>query len=152
MDYKNVLLNGPWMVYGHAVYAQPWIDNFRPSSDERKQVVVWIQFQGFPQGRYHSQSLRILGNLVGITVKIDPNTAKSMRGKVLKVVVAIDLSKPRKYFVVLQKEKIRATNTSVAIVRPDQPPTKHAPISPRRQAPHCPNRRWPSLPNLLAIG
>ncbi|KAJ4847499.1 hypothetical protein Tsubulata_012240 [Turnera subulata] len=107
VDYENVLLNGPWVVYGHAIYVQPWTDNFWPSTDTIKHVVVWVQFPDYPLGRYHSRILRILGNLVGRTVKIDSNMAQSKRGKFAKVAVAVDLSKPLKDAVYLQKEQIR---------------------------------------------
>ncbi|KAJ4837111.1 hypothetical protein Tsubulata_038095 [Turnera subulata] len=107
VDYENVLLNGPWVVYGHAIYVQPWTDNFRPSTDTIKHVVVWVQFPDYPLGRYHSRILRTLGNLVGRTVKIDSNTTQSKRGKFAKVAVAVDLSKPLKDAVYLQKKQIR---------------------------------------------
>ncbi|KAJ4845395.1 hypothetical protein Tsubulata_010576 [Turnera subulata] len=109
VDYENVLLNGPWVVYGNAIYVQPWSDDFRPTTDKIKHVVVWVQFPDYPLGRYHTRILKTLANLVGRTVKIDSNTAQSKRGKFAKVAVAVDLSKPLKDAVYLQKEKIRVS-------------------------------------------
>ncbi|KAJ4840063.1 hypothetical protein Tsubulata_011443 [Turnera subulata] len=137
IDYENVLLNGPWSVYGHAVYVQPWSDDFRPTKDTIKNVAVWIRFPDYPLGRYHSRILRTLRDLVGRTVKIDSNTAKSKRGKFAKVAVAIDVTKPLKDTVTLQGETIKVCYEGLPPEAPSHPPKKigewvNVPIRARR--------------------
>ncbi|KAJ4839687.1 hypothetical protein Tsubulata_032272 [Turnera subulata] len=88
-----------------------------------------------PLGRYHSRILCTLGDLVGRTVKIDQNTAKSRRGRLAKVAVAIDLKKPVKDTVILQKEEIKVSYEGLPLIcqscdlighNPLLCPTRHA--------------------------
>lgn len=68
------------MILGHYLIVQRWHPELFPNEDELKRVAVWVRVPGLPIEYYDKHILWSIGNCLGRTVKIDPNTLKSKRG------------------------------------------------------------------------
>ncbi|KAJ4840887.1 hypothetical protein Tsubulata_010383 [Turnera subulata] len=106
-DFHKTLFGSPWMIFNHVLSVQPWSPNFRAAKGTIDKAMVWVQFPDIPPNWYHSRLLKILGDLVGQTMKVDIHTSTSSRGKFAKVAVAVDLTKPLKGRVRLDGEIIK---------------------------------------------
>ncbi|CAN0926342.1 hypothetical protein LINGRAHAP2_LOCUS35285 [Linum grandiflorum] len=93
-DYFHALSGGPWMILGHYLAAFAWDPQFRVSDDLPPRMVVWIRFPRLPYQYYHHDVLVGLGNLVGKTVRPDPRTQNSVRGKFARIAVEVNLAEP----------------------------------------------------------
>ncbi|KAJ4830203.1 hypothetical protein Tsubulata_050505 [Turnera subulata] len=102
-DCVHALCGGPWQILGKALAVQPWSSNFRASEDRLSHAVVWVQFADLAPSWYHPKILKALGNLVRRTTKIDIKTHTAERGQYAKVAVEVDLTKPLKGKVLLEK-------------------------------------------------
>ncbi|KAJ1389206.1 hypothetical protein SESBI_38480 [Sesbania bispinosa] len=89
---------------GHYLVIQRWKPEFLPFEEEFKRVSVWIRIPGLPIEYYDDHILWRIGNVVGHTVKIDPNTLKqhddelgpsvvTEHGKFARICVEVDLRK-----------------------------------------------------------
>ncbi|KAH9769017.1 DUF4283 domain-containing protein [Citrus sinensis] len=93
-DAVEALTKGPWIIMGHYLTVQPWTPNFDFSKTDFDQVTVWIRLPGLAVHLYDRKILQKLGQLVGTVIKIDANTASSIRGRFARVAVTISLEKP----------------------------------------------------------
>ncbi|KAJ4832472.1 hypothetical protein Tsubulata_000010 [Turnera subulata] len=105
IDYLHALTGGPWVIHDHALYVQPWCQNFRATTGTVEKATVWVHFPDLPVDRYHSKVLKTMGNMVGSTVRIDVKTESQTRAKFAKVAVAVDLTKPLTGVVRLDNEE-----------------------------------------------
>ncbi|KAJ4841444.1 hypothetical protein Tsubulata_035915 [Turnera subulata] len=90
----HALLDGPWIVFGHALSVQHWSPCFRASKGVIERATVWVRFPGIPVDRYHPEILYGLGDMVGQTVRADEHTLKMERGQFAKMAIVVDLTKP----------------------------------------------------------
>ncbi|CAN0898137.1 hypothetical protein LINGRAHAP2_LOCUS19537 [Linum grandiflorum] len=100
-DYFHALSGGPWTILGHYLVAFAWDQQFRVTDDLPPRMVVWIRFPRLPYQYYHHDVLVGLGNLIGKTVRPDPCTQNSIRGKFARIVVEVNLAEslPKGVFV-----------------------------------------------------
>ncbi|CAI0449510.1 unnamed protein product [Linum tenue] len=93
-DYLRALTGGPWVILDHYLIVHQWSPNFRTDSKPHLSVVSWVLFPELPVHFYHREVLFALGNLVGITVKIEYHTKTLQRGKFARLVIELDMTKP----------------------------------------------------------
>ncbi|KAI9125686.1 hypothetical protein K1719_003104 [Acacia pycnantha] len=94
LDYQNVLLNGPWMIFGHYLTVQPWSPSFKTHEHVFHQVIGWIRLPKLPARYYHKSIIRSIGSVFGEVIRVDYNTDSGDRGKFARLAVRIDLTKP----------------------------------------------------------
>ncbi|KAL4379982.1 hypothetical protein GQ457_02G035630 [Hibiscus cannabinus] len=93
-DYKKILTDGPWTIYGNYLTVQPWSRSFTTLEKHPSRVVVWVRLPGLPY-RYYSKALfRRIAAIVGDVVRVDYNTKAGERGKFARLAVTVDLNKP----------------------------------------------------------
>ncbi|XP_039054112.1 uncharacterized protein LOC120196354 [Hibiscus syriacus] len=93
-DYNNVLLGGPWVIYGSYLTVQPWNRSFSTVANHPIKIMVWVLFPGLPY-RYYTKSLfRCIAGITGNVVRIDYNTEDGKRGRFARLAVVVDLDKP----------------------------------------------------------
>ncbi|XP_058763358.1 uncharacterized protein LOC131636777 [Vicia villosa] len=93
-DKKAAMENGPWFIYDHYLTVKNWRPNFQPEIDTIDEVAVWVRIAGLPIEYYDPRALKVFGDRIGRTIKVDKTTIKQERGKYARVCVAVDLSKP----------------------------------------------------------
>ncbi|KAL4302847.1 hypothetical protein GQ457_10G018520 [Hibiscus cannabinus] len=92
-DYRKILTEGPWTIYGSYLTVQPWSRAFSTSEKHPSRVVVWVHFPGLPY-RYYSKALfRRIAEIVRDVVKVDYNTQAGERGKFARLAITVDLNK-----------------------------------------------------------
>lgn len=64
-----------------------------------------MRFQDLLIQYYHPNSLRVLGNIIDQTMKMDFNTQNSQKGKFARVAVDIDLHQLLKSYIAIEIEK-----------------------------------------------
>ncbi|KAI9119110.1 hypothetical protein K1719_009785 [Acacia pycnantha] len=94
LDYQNAILSGPWMVYGHYLSVQPWTPSFKPQDHVINQVMGWIRLPKLPVRYYHKSVIRSIGIVLGEVIRVDYNIDSGDRGKLARISVCIDLTKP----------------------------------------------------------
>ncbi|CAN1149425.1 hypothetical protein LINPERHAP2_LOCUS17012 [Linum perenne] len=57
-------------------------------------VIVWVRLPGIPLEYYDATILRIIGDRIGKTVRLDHTTLEGSRGNFARICVEVDLSKP----------------------------------------------------------
>ncbi|KAE8664772.1 hypothetical protein F3Y22_tig00112738pilonHSYRG00339 [Hibiscus syriacus] len=67
-DYEKVLAEGPWIIYGSDLTAQPWSRSFSTAETHLSTVMAWIRFPGLPEYMFKNNILTNIGNLVGRSV------------------------------------------------------------------------------------
>ncbi|KAL4272787.1 hypothetical protein GQ457_13G012020 [Hibiscus cannabinus] len=93
-DYRKILTEGPWTIYGSYLTVQPWSRSFSTSEKHSSKVVVWVRLSGLPYKYYSKALFRRIAAIVGDVVKVDYNTKAGERGKFARLVVTVDLNKP----------------------------------------------------------
>ncbi|KAJ4850290.1 hypothetical protein Tsubulata_019918 [Turnera subulata] len=92
-DFNRLVFGGPCMIQENYLSVQVWHPNFdvcKPPSC----AVVWIQIPGLPPEHYQKDILQCIGNEIGRFIRIDGNTQQAERGKLVRIAVSVDHSKP----------------------------------------------------------
>ncbi|KAF7806787.1 Retrovirus-related Pol polyprotein LINE-1 [Senna tora] len=93
-DFVYAYQEGPWMVADHYLVVQRWRPNFNPKdANEVTKIAAWVRVPGLPLEFYNARCLWRIGDLVGKTLKIDPTTSLTSRGKFARICVEINLKK-----------------------------------------------------------
>ncbi|CAN1301183.1 hypothetical protein LINPERPRIM_LOCUS24838 [Linum perenne] len=92
-DYDRAMFGGPWMVNDHYVVIQEWRPYFRPEETFLTTLRVWVRLSGIPFEYFDSEILKLIGDRIGKTVRIDHTTLEGSRGNFAKICVEVDLSK-----------------------------------------------------------
>ncbi|KAJ1403340.1 Zinc finger, CCHC-type [Sesbania bispinosa] len=103
-DLNKVYDGGPWLIMGHYLVMQRRRPEFQPFEEAFKRVSVWIRVPGLPIEYYDGHILWRIGDVVGHTIKIDPNTLRqhedeqganmiTERGRFARICVEVDLRK-----------------------------------------------------------
>lgn len=82
MDYRN-----------HYLTVRKWSPDFRPLEAEETKTAVWVRFPELPVEYYKSKPLFLIAKELGKPLKIDFNTAATMKGRFARVCIEVDLSK-----------------------------------------------------------
>ncbi|CAN1294981.1 hypothetical protein LINPERPRIM_LOCUS22675 [Linum perenne] len=93
-DYQRAMFVGPWMVGDHYVVSQEWRPYFQPEDSPISTLRVWVRLSGIPLEYYDALILRIIGDRIGKTVRLDHTTLEGSRGNFARICVEVDLSKP----------------------------------------------------------
>ncbi|CAN1134747.1 hypothetical protein LINPERHAP2_LOCUS8458 [Linum perenne] len=93
-DYERALFGGPWMINDHYVVIQEWRPHFRPEETILSTLRVWVRLPGIPFEYFDRTILKIIGDRIGRTVRIDHTTLEGSRGNFARICVEVDLSKP----------------------------------------------------------
>ncbi|KAK4265438.1 hypothetical protein QN277_026493 [Acacia crassicarpa] len=92
-DYENALTGGPWIIYDYYLTVRPWEPNFIPIRAEIDKVAVWVRIPNVVLECYDHEALRIIGDRIGQTLKVDMNTSSHLRGRYARICVLVDLRK-----------------------------------------------------------
>ncbi|KAL4341260.1 hypothetical protein GQ457_08G016750 [Hibiscus cannabinus] len=93
-DFRNVLTNGPWTIFGSYLTVQPWSRGFSTKEEYLSQTMVWVRLPNLPY-RYYTKSLfRYIAAAIGKVVRIDYNTSEAKRGRFARLAILVDLKKP----------------------------------------------------------
>ncbi|KAJ4837450.1 hypothetical protein Tsubulata_015301 [Turnera subulata] len=93
-DNMKVLTGGPWLILGHYLSVETLRPNFNPSTQRVSSVIAWVRIPGLPAEHYHIGVLRLVGNQLGRTVRIDMPTQQTDRAQFARIAVELDLNKP----------------------------------------------------------
>ncbi|CAN1177210.1 hypothetical protein LINPERHAP2_LOCUS32967 [Linum perenne] len=93
-DYERAMFGGPWMINDHYVVIQEWRPYFRPEETILTTLRVWVRLPGLPFEYFDNSILKIIGDRIGRTVRIDHTTLEGSRGNFARICVEVDLSKP----------------------------------------------------------
>ncbi|CAI9094108.1 OLC1v1029782C1 [Oldenlandia corymbosa var. corymbosa] len=93
-DEEKALLGGPWYIGGSCLAVQKWTPGFRPSKAKISSIAAWIRLSDLPVQYYHKVALDYIGNFVGRTIQIDPNTLNAERGQFARIAVELDTELP----------------------------------------------------------
>ncbi|XP_028804766.1 uncharacterized protein LOC114759711 [Neltuma alba] len=93
-DRDYAFQEGPWMIDDHYLLVQKWRPNFNPwKADTQQRIAAWIHIPDLPMEFYNMESLRMIGNMVGKTIKVDRSTSIYDKGSFARICVEIDLQK-----------------------------------------------------------
>ncbi|KAF7844636.1 putative RNA-directed DNA polymerase [Senna tora] len=93
-DYLYAFQEGPWLIADHYLIVQRWRPNFDPyNGNEVTKIAAWVRVPNLPLEFYNAKCLCRVGNLIGKTLKIDPTTSITSRGKFARICVEINLKK-----------------------------------------------------------
>ncbi|XP_028769454.1 uncharacterized protein LOC114726901 [Neltuma alba] len=96
-DMNMIYQEGPWMFADHYLAVQRWRPNFDPwEAKVQKKIAVWIRIPLLPLEFFNVESLRLIGKLIGRTLKVDMITHTSERGRFARICIEIDLKKKLK--------------------------------------------------------
>ncbi|CAN1162625.1 hypothetical protein LINPERHAP2_LOCUS24598 [Linum perenne] len=93
-DYLRALLEGPWLVGDHYVLSEEWRPNFEPGVSQVNSVRVWIRLPGIPLENFDMGILKLIGDRIGKTIRVDSTTLFGSRGNYARLCVEVDLHKP----------------------------------------------------------
>ncbi|XP_019153453.1 PREDICTED: uncharacterized protein LOC109149917 [Ipomoea nil] len=93
-EYRHVLLDGPWKLFGCYVIPQRWRPNFDPQTAKMEKMTVWVRLPGLSAEYYRDDAVKNILIHVGNPIKLDRCTAGVDRGMFARAAVEIDLSKP----------------------------------------------------------
>ncbi|CAN1342533.1 hypothetical protein LINPERPRIM_LOCUS39487 [Linum perenne] len=93
-DYERAMFGGPWMINDHYVVIQEWRPYFRPEETLLSTLRVWVRLPGIPFEYFDNTILKLIGDRIGRTVRIDHTTLEGTRGNFARICVEVDLSKP----------------------------------------------------------
>ncbi|XP_019152266.1 PREDICTED: uncharacterized protein LOC109149074 [Ipomoea nil] len=93
-EYRHVLLDGPWKLFGCYVIPQRWRLNFDPQTAKMEKMTVWVRLPGLGAEYYRDDAVKNILNHVGNPIKLDRCTSGIDRGMFARAAVEIDLSKP----------------------------------------------------------
>ncbi|KAJ4823413.1 hypothetical protein Tsubulata_042683 [Turnera subulata] len=92
-DYMKVLTGGLWMILGLYLSVERWRPNFNPNTHRVSSVVAWVCIPGVPAKHYHVGVLRMVGDQIGRTVRIDIPTQQADRAQFARIAIELDLTK-----------------------------------------------------------
>ena len=80
------------MIADHYLLVQRWRPNFDPwALDHHRRIAAWIRIPVLPLEFFNAESLHMLGNLIGRTLKVDSITYTTERGRFARICVELDL-------------------------------------------------------------
>lgn len=102
-DYDFVLEEGPWVIAEHYLVVQKWRPRFDPFDNSVGRMSIWARVPNIPIEYFEKHFLWKIGNYIGSTIKVDPNTMKQIhveateeevkRGRFARLCVEVDFRK-----------------------------------------------------------
>ncbi|KAL4333564.1 hypothetical protein GQ457_07G033850 [Hibiscus cannabinus] len=93
-DYLHVLIDGPWLVFGHYVSVESWTEDFSTAQPYPGNIIAWIRLPGLPVTLYKRSLITALGECIASVLKLDYQTETGCRGKFARMAVRINLNQP----------------------------------------------------------
>ncbi|CAN1142726.1 hypothetical protein LINPERHAP2_LOCUS13215 [Linum perenne] len=93
-DFDRAMFGGPWMVGDHYVVIKEWIPYFQPEDSLIYTLRVWVRLPDLSLEYFDAAILKIIGDKIGKTVRLDHTTLEGSRGNFARVCVEVELSKP----------------------------------------------------------
>lgn len=93
-EYERALIEGPWLIGENYLHVQRWKPNFVAELAVTTSLPVWVRFPTLSVEFYTEQWLRMAGNELGGTIKVDDTTLDTTRGRFARVCIELDLTKP----------------------------------------------------------
>ncbi|KAL7202773.1 hypothetical protein ACSBR1_034273 [Camellia fascicularis] len=93
-DCNSVYTEGPWIIMDHYLTVRRWEHDFKPSKATEVTTALWVRFPQLPIEYYNEKVLYHIAKVIGRPLKVDLNTAMSIRGRYARVCVEVDLTKP----------------------------------------------------------
>ncbi|CAN1128013.1 hypothetical protein LINPERHAP2_LOCUS4365 [Linum perenne] len=88
------MFRDPCMVSDHYVVIQEWRLYFRPEETFFMTLRVWVRLSGIPFEYFDATVLKIIGDRIGKTERINHTTLEGRRGNFARICVEVDMSKP----------------------------------------------------------
>ncbi|CAN1163136.1 Putative ribonuclease H protein At1g65750 [Linum perenne] len=78
-DYERALFEGPWMVGDHYIVSEEWRPNFEPAHAQVNNLRVWVRLPNLSIEYFDAAILRLIGDRIGRTIRIDHTTLTGTR-------------------------------------------------------------------------
>ncbi|GAV72664.1 DUF4283 domain-containing protein [Cephalotus follicularis] len=92
-DCSDVLIGGPWLIFGHCLLVQPWRPYFKPSIAPLSSLALWVRLPELLLEFYDESLLFAIGGLIGKPLRLDKNTALATKTGYARLCVEVDLTK-----------------------------------------------------------
>ncbi|CAN1743194.1 hypothetical protein LINPERHAP1_LOCUS1703, partial [Linum perenne] len=73
-DYNRAFLDGPWLVGDHYVVSEEWRPNFKLGYSQVNTIRAWVRLPGLPLENFDVGILKLIGDRIGKTVRVDGTT------------------------------------------------------------------------------
>ncbi|KAK5837607.1 hypothetical protein PVK06_006334 [Gossypium arboreum] len=80
-DFNNVLVGGPWLIFGQYLTVNPWSPEFSISYNEVDIQMVWIRLWGLPESYYSKCLICAIGQAIGPVAKLETHLDSGRRGE-----------------------------------------------------------------------
>ncbi|KAL4333427.1 hypothetical protein GQ457_07G010550 [Hibiscus cannabinus] len=104
-DFQNVLLGGPWVIFGSYLTVQPWSRYFSTKEEYPSQIMVWVRLPKLPYRYYTKNLFRHIAASIGKVVRIDYNTTEGKRGRFARLAIIVDLKKPLVFGIIIDGQR-----------------------------------------------
>lgn len=93
-DLESVLRGGPWFVRSQFLAIRQWEPGFIASSATFPSVAVWVRLLELPIEYYEPIMLRKIGQSIGPMLRIVAHKVSSLRGRLARLCIQVNLEKP----------------------------------------------------------
>ncbi|CAH9129274.1 unnamed protein product [Cuscuta epithymum] len=104
-DVTRVVEEGPWLFDQNLIVMSRLKEGDIPMSVPLNKADFWVQVHDIPVGYFTTENAERIGNFLGIFIKVDDNNFSENWESFMRIRVCIDLGKPLKRKLVLQKEE-----------------------------------------------
>ncbi|KAL7238851.1 hypothetical protein ACSBR2_004866 [Camellia fascicularis] len=82
---NKVYTEGPWVIMDHYLTVRRWEHDFKPSEAKEVATALWVRFPQLPIEYYNEKVLYHIAKVIGRPLKVDLNTAMSIRERYARV-------------------------------------------------------------------
>ncbi|CAL9021388.1 unnamed protein product [Prunus brigantina] len=93
-DIRYVFSGGPWVIAGQSLVMQRWKPGFDPNEATITRMAVWVRIMGLHVEWFNPEAIKRIGDLIGVTYRIDTHIVAQARGKYARICIELDLTKP----------------------------------------------------------
>ena len=104
LDLKRVLEFEPWSYDKHLVAFERAVDAKSAPSLPFTKTVFWVQLHNIPERCLTQETAEVVGNMLGTTIQVADPEDDGLGSELLRVRVALDISKPLPRCCKLQSE------------------------------------------------
>ncbi|PPR93048.1 hypothetical protein GOBAR_AA27625 [Gossypium barbadense] len=70
-NFDRILMDGPWVIFGHYLTIRPWPSNFSAANTEVDNQILWIRLPSLSEGYYSKMLIRAIGQTIRPECGID---------------------------------------------------------------------------------
>lgn len=93
-DVDKVLKGCPWFIGQQFLTIHLWEPDFKATIASFSSIAVWIRLLDLLIYFYDLEVLRIIGEAVGLVLRVDTHTTNGARGRFARLCVQVNLDKP----------------------------------------------------------